>query len=270
MADTRRVKAGAGSSARAHATYVYAVVEGQKQPDLSAAPPGLPGCGRPRVIDAGGSLWLVAADAPLRHYDDRALERGLKDLEWVALRAMAHQRVVEHCLRLGTVLPMKLFTLFRADARAAGHVAGQRRALRALARRVRGRHEWGVRLSVDPEAASRSVQKGAAAAGRGAARGTAYLLRKTRERTLARDLLRGARAEAERAYAALKRLAAAAQRRAPAGDGLVLDAAFLVPARGARRFGQAVTRLQRQLAPRGLVVALTGPWPAYSFVAVRS
>ena len=264
------MKAGGRSPAAARATYVYAVLEHGRAPDLSRAPAGLPGCARPRAIDAGGGLWLVAADAPLRHYDGRALERGLMDLEWVALRAMAHQRVVEHCLRLGTVLPMKLFTLFRGDARAVAHVAGRRRALRALARRVRGRHEWGVRLSVDTGAAEAVVRKGAAAAGRGAARGTAYLLRKTRERTLARDLVRGARAEADRAYASLRRLAAAAQRRAPAGDGLVLDAAFLVPAKGERRFGQAVARLQRALSSRGMVVALTGPWPAYSFVGERS
>jgi gas vesicle protein GvpL/GvpF len=270
MADTTIVKAAAPAPAPARATYLYAVVEGDRPPDLARAPAGLPGCARPRVLDAGGGLWLVAADAPLRHYDDRALERGLKDLEWVALRAMAHQRVVEHCLRLGTVLPMKLFTLFRGDARAVAHVAGQRRALRALARRVRGRHEWGVRLSLDPEAAGRTVQKGAAAAARGAARGTAYLLRKTRERTLARDLLRDARLEADRAYASLRRLAAAAQRRPPAGDGLVLDAAFLVAAPVARKFGQAVARLQRALASRGMVVALTGPWPAYSFVGQRT
>lgn len=270
MADTTLVNAGGRSSAPARATYVYAVVESEGAPALARAPDGLPGCARPRALDAGGGLWLVAADASLREYDDRALERGLKDLEWVALRAMAHQRVVEHCLRLGTVLPMKLFTLFRGDERAVAHVAGQRRALRALARRVRGKHEWGVRLSVDAEAADRTVKKGAAAAARGAAGGTAYLLRKTRERTLARDLVRDARAEAERAYASLRRLSAAAQRRAPAGDGLVLDAAFLVATAGARKFSQAVARLQRSLAPRGMVVALTGPWPAYSFVGQGS
>jgi hypothetical protein len=269
MADTTAVKTARSAPAAARATYLYAVVESDGAPLLSRAPRGLPGCARPRAIDAGGGLWLVAADAPLRHYDDGALERGLKDLEWVALRAMAHQQVVEHCLTLGTVLPMKLFTLFREDARAVAHVTSRRRALRALARRVRGRHEWGVRLSLDPEAAQRTVKKGAAAAGRGALRGTAYLLRKTRERTLARDLAQGARAEADRAYASLRGLADAAQRRAPAGDGLVLDAAFLVPAPGARKFGQAVARLRRDLAARGMVVALTGPWPAYSFVGQR-
>jgi hypothetical protein len=269
MADTRRVKRAPSRRAAAEATYVYAVLESEREPALGGAPAGLPGCGPARAIDGGGGLWLVAAGAPLRQYDDRAIERGLKDLEWVGLRAMAHQRVIEHCLRLGTVLPMKLFTLFRTDARAVEHVRKARRSLRTLARRVRGRREWGVRMSVDEGAAARSVRKAAAAAGRGAGRGTAYLLRKTRERTLARDVLAEARAEAETAYASLGRLASAAQRRAPAGDALVLDATFLVPEKGARGFEQAVARIRRRLQARGITVALTGPWPAYSFVAAR-
>jgi hypothetical protein len=182
---------------------------------------------------------------------------------------MAHQRVVEHGLALGTVLPMKLFTLFRSDARAVEHVARERRRLRALAGRVGGRREWGVRLSVDDQAATQAVRKQAAAAGRGAARGTAYLLRKTRERSLARDLVRDAGAEAEAAYTLLSGLASESRRRKPAADGLMLDAAFLVEERGARRFAQAVARLRRTLGGRGMVVALTGPWPAYSFMEPR-
>jgi hypothetical protein len=146
-------------------------------------------------------------------------------------------------------------------------VAGRRRALRALMARVRGRREWGVRLNVDPEAATRSVRAGAAAAGRGAPKGTAYLLRKTREQTLARDLVRDARGAGLDAFEALGALAAAARKRPPAAEGLVLDAAFLVDDGQAKRFEQAALRLERRLRGQGLQLTLTGPWPAYNFVA---
>lgn len=278
MADTRRVRRAtrrtrarkhAGRARRpratrasARATYVYCVLEGD-EPDLRGAPAGLPGCGPLRALDAGGGLWLVAAAAPLPQYGDRALARGLKDLEWVSLRALAHENVVEHCLALGTVLPMKLFTLFRGDDRALQHVAAQRRRLRALARRVRGRREWGVRLGVDEPRAPRQPPPPAA---RGAGRGRAYLLRKTRAQALARGRLKRAVEEAERAFAKLSRLAAAARRRPPAAADLLLDAAFLVGDADAGRFRQAVRALQRRLARGGLRVALTGPWPAYNFV----
>jgi hypothetical protein len=242
------------------------VVESASPPDLRRAPTGLPGCGPTRAVDAGGGLWVLVADAPLAAYGEAAVDRGLKDLEWVSLRAVAHQDVVAHALRLGAVLPMKLLTLFRDDGRVRAHVARRRPALRRLMARVRGRREWGVRISVDAEAAGRSVRRGSAAAGRGATRGTAYLLRKTREQSLARDLLGGARAAAARAFRDLERHAADARKRPPAGEGLVLDAAFLVAEEEVRPFEQAARRLERTLRAQGLRVVLTGPWPAYNFV----
>jgi hypothetical protein len=255
------------AAAPGKATYVYCIVQGDAPPSAARAPEGLPGTGPVRVLDAGSGMWVLAADAPRGSYGAEAIEKGLKDLEWVSARAVAHERVVEHALGLGTVLPLKLFTLFDGDERALTHVAERRRSLQALARRVRGRREWGVRLSVDAEEAARAVRKGSAAAGRGASRGTAYLMRKTREQTLARDLVRGAGQEADEAYTALGKLAAAARRRPPAADGLVLDAAFLVDEKEGPRFARAVERLRRTLARRGLRVALTGPWPAYNFMA---
>ena len=47
---------------------------------------------------------------------------------------------------------------------------------------------------------------------------------------------------------------------------VLLDAVFLVPARGARRFQSAVERAQTSLAENGCEVTLTGPWPPYHFV----
>jgi hypothetical protein len=262
MADTRRVK----RTGPGRATYAYCVVESAEAPDLRRAPEGLPGCGPVRALDAGGGLWILAADAPLFAYGEAAVDRGLKDLEWVSLRAVAHQRVVEHAMGLGAVLPMKLLTLFHGDDRARAHVAGRRRALRRLVGRVRGRREWGVRMSLDPRAAGRTVRTGAAAAGRGASRGTAYLLRKTRERTLAVNLLRDARQAATEAFEALAAPAADARRRPPAAEGLVLDAAYLVADTDLKRFQQVARRLEARMRKQGLRLTVTGPWPAYNFV----
>ena len=70
--------------------------------------------------------------------------------------AIAHERVVEHVSRLGTAVPMKLFTLFSSDARAVADLGRSRTRLRAVLRRIEGRQEWGVRVSVD-EATARDA-----------------------------------------------------------------------------------------------------------------
>jgi hypothetical protein len=50
------------------------------------------------------------------------------------------------------------------------------------------------------------------------------------------------------------------------GGPLLLDAAFLVPRTGVARFRKVVERRARELEPDGYLIALTGPWPPYSFV----
>ena len=50
----------------------------------------------------------------------------------------------------------------------------------------------------------------------------------------------------------------------------MLDAAFLVKRRDARRFKGTVNEAARPLGDRGLTLSLTGPWPPYHFVADES
>jgi hypothetical protein len=255
----------------ATALYCYGVVAGPRAPSLGGAPSGLPGLGRLRALPVDDSLWLLAADAPLARFGAEAINRGLRDLEWVSTCAMAHEAVVEHVGRSATIVPMKLFTLFTSDARAVDHIRRSGARLTRILRRVAGRQEWGVRVSLD-EARALTIARAAARTGAGPRRGagTRFLLRKGAERAGARRLVSGARGEAARVLRALRARAEAARRRGPVagpdGARLVLDAAFLVPRERGRAFRAEVRRIARRLGPRGYRVTLTGPWPPYNFV----
>lgn len=256
-------------SRAATATYVYALVHAGRRPDAGRRPRGLPGTGPVRLLDAGRGLWLVVGDAPLARYGAGAIERGLRDLGWVSACAVAHERVVEHFMARGDVVPMKLFTLFGDDERALAHVARARRRLDALLARVAGRQEWGLRLVL---AERRGLDRPVAAGGGRRAPGTAFLVRKQRQRAALHRLAADVRAEAERVFARLARRADDARRRPPpgaAGRTLLLDAAFLVPARRAAAFRAAVRAAAAGLARRGVEATLTGPWPPYHFVSGR-
>jgi hypothetical protein len=202
-------------------------------------------------------------------YGEEALERGLQQLDWVAPRALAHEAVVEHFLAAPAVLPMQLFTMFTGDERAVEHVVRDRRRIAAILARIEGQVEWGLRVTLDPEApdavrSRRSVRK----ANEG---GAAYLARKRDQRDLAHTRLKKGRSEANRMYRAVSREATAARRRteterAAPGSRLLLDAAFLVPAGRVGAFRAVVGRHARALKGAGLTVSLTGPWPAYNFI----
>ncbi len=252
------------------ATYLYCLVRAAREPSLRAAPAGLPGAGRPRAIDAGGGLWLVAADAPLERYGEKPIERGLRDLAWVSSVAVPHEAVVEHVARNGTVVPMKLFTLFRSDTRALEHVAKRRKRIDRVVERIEGREEWGLRVLLDEAAALRRARDEAQAVAPGAP-GAAFLLRKKKEHDLAREVIEHARDRAEGLFELLAGQADDARRRPPppgeVGKRVLLDAAFLLQRKKAKAFQTKVRAEAKKLADRDYQLTLTGPWPAYTFVS---
>jgi hypothetical protein len=212
----------------------------------------------------------VVADAPADRYGAAAIDRGLRDLDWVSARALGHEAVVEHFGRAGTVLPMKLFTLFDGDARALAAIGARRRTLGRAIGRIAGRREWGLRARLDPDRAPRPATDRAAAPRRRAP-GTRFLLERRGARVAERRGLEQAREEAERAFRELSRLADDVRRHpateAAPGSRVLMDAAFLVPVRQTAPFRAAVRRWATRLRARGCRVVLTGPWPPYNFVA---
>jgi Gas vesicle synthesis protein GvpL/GvpF len=252
------------------ATYLYCLVHADRQPSLLRAPRGLPGTGALRLLAAANDLWLVAADAPLARYGSAPVERGLRDLEWVALRGAAHARVVEHFARRLTTLPMKLFTLFTGDERAVAHVKQAEGQVRRVLARVDGCEEWGVRVRLDPRLARQRARARGPAPATSRRAGTRFLLAKKHQRDVVREVLREGRAAVEDSFETLAGLAEATRRRPAAeleGTRVALDAALLVPGRRLARFKAAARRATTALTARGYRLTLTGPWPAYNFVS---
>ena len=256
-------------TASATATYLYCAVQSARDPlrgSRTRPPRGLPGAGPARALSARDGVWLIAANAPLDRYAGEAIDARLADLDWVSRCAVAHDAVVEHLARQHPVIPMKLFTLFSSDERAVSHVARTRRRLDRLFARVADREEWGVRLLLDERRAL--APRAAPVTARS---GTEFLTRKKAAKDARQQVVADAIAEADRLFDGLSRLADDSRRRTPAVEGptsrMVLDAAFLVPRRGVRRFRAAASEAARALAPKGFALSLTGPWPPYHFVA---
>ncbi len=255
-------------------TYVYCLVRSTRPPAVRVAPAALPGARPVRALAAGERTWAIVSSVPPAQYGEAQLAEGLRNLDWVGRRAMAHEAVVEQFLGAAAVLPMQLFAIFTSDERVLDYVSRDRRRIDRILTRFEGHVEWGLRLSFDEKAARQAVAGGHRATAPRTARqesGAAYLARKRDLLDVTRGQLAAARSEANRLYRSLSREATEARRRrsteqlAP-GSRLLLDAAFLVPARRAGAFRSALRRQARQLSGAGLVVSLTGPWPPYNFV----
>jgi hypothetical protein len=249
-------------------TYVYCVVHAPRRPSLNRGLPGIPEAAPPQVISVASRLFAIVSELPLDIYGPGALEPRLHDLDWVASVAIAHERLVEQLARRPshTVIPMKLFTMFSSIESAAADIRRRRAALLAIARRIAGCDEWGVRIMRDVERSGSFAN----ASNRPMHSGTAFL----QARKAARNTVRRARAEslaaADAAFLHLRRFSRDVRRRhlerEAATNPPILDAAFLVRRERRPAFRAEVRRQATLCRESGARLVLTGPWPAYNFI----
>lgn len=248
------------------ATYLYCVVQSRDPTRLEAAladvPAGVDSTGPVRLLDAGGTIRLVVADAPLPQWSSETVSASLSDLDWVSRCALAHEAVIEHVMAHVDLLPVKLFTLYASDARALADLAQRRASIDDAFDRLAGAWEWGVRIARSDRTATPAGERERPSSG------TEFLRRKREDREGRSRHHARAREHAERIAEQLEALATAAHR-APlpddeAGRRVLVDLALLVPRDDTERLEKAVATAA---ATADVQVTLTGPWPPYHFVA---
>jgi hypothetical protein len=236
----------------------------------------MPDGSRPRVVSLTENVSLVVADVPADTYSKDAIEARLKDLDWVARCGAAHHAVADQLAPKHTVVPFRLFTLFSSEDRALSTLGRMARRIDEALERVKGRAEWVLRISrPDPAVMAEVVaQARPSAASQKAARplsGTSFLAAKAAAKQAAAEVALRVRSGAAAVLEALEAISDQSnQRPIEPATGLLLDAAFLVPARRAAEFKEALSREAAGLLRDGCRVSLTGPWPPYSFVDLET
>ncbi len=251
----------------ATATYLYCVVRSPRRPPAARLPQGIPDGDRPSVVALGGELWLVVSQVPLSVYGPEKLDAALRDLDWVAAIAVAHESIVERFTRVAgaAVIPMKLFTMFSSVDLATAEMKARRAEIAQVLKRIAGCEEWGIRVTRLPSkvtATSVGVRK--------IDSGAAFLAAKKAVRDRTHEAARQAAEAAADAFAALSAVAREARRRddtpSAASTPPLLDAAFLVPSRSRARFHGTARKLAEACAGAGAEMVVSGPWPAYNFI----
>jgi hypothetical protein len=252
--------------------YVYAI--GAASHPVPEAIEGIDGSDRISSIAAGE---LAAFVTPVDDVDfsQAAIDSRAKDVEWLGAIGYRHQNVMAALMRGGTIVPLRAFTLFRSEESLRAHLETNREQLTKLLQRLDGKQEWTLRIEIDADRWSdallrrvgslRAISEEAAAA----SAGKAFLLRKKLDEERKR-----ASKEAEEAVVGeiggevVSRLACEtlADSRTQRG-GAFPQINVLINRDEEARLQELRDEMNARYASDGIALALTGPWPPYSFVA---
>jgi hypothetical protein len=252
--------------------YVYAITRDATTPDAEAVDGS-------RRFDAVTIDGIAAVFTPVdaETFSQAVIDQRANDLEWLGAIGYRHQAVVSELMKDTAIVPLRAFTMFSSAEALRAYLHENAPLLQKTLDRLEGKQEWTLRLEIDPQrwsdavvgrvASLRSLQDDIATA----ASGKAFLLRKK----LDEEKKRASR-EAESSLVAevegevVRRLAceAIAESRERRG-GAFPQINLLInrdeePALQALR-DEMLTRYESE----GVVLALTGPWPPYSFAAME-
>jgi hypothetical protein len=258
--------------------YVYCIAEAGPATSITAdsMPPPIEDDSRLELIVVG-DLAAVASGVPLSMYGEASFNENLTDASWTAIRAMRHERVVEHFAKRTAVVPLRFGTVYLNRNRVEEMLDAKASDLREIIERIRGCEEWGVNVFSDRQKLLEAVAelsprlRDLSEQAQKASPGQAYLLQKKVEglRTdearveLAR-ILEEVEAKLSRKAKAVERLRMLKVETTESGD-LKAKFAFLIERSKFDDFRDEAESTAQEINKAGIRLELTGPWPVYNF-----
>ena len=207
---------------------------------------------------AGFACWISRVDP--KEFGDE-LQARMENLDWLAGASVRHQKVVGAIHEQSTILPARFATLFLSEETLGADVKRRTAKLKKDLKRLAGSDEYGVKIFGIPQAAT---------ALEASSSGRDYLQRKSamlRERAPV-----SISPEVEKFVARLRDLASQVAEGGSVTSGqrhLLWQGSFLLPRARRKQLEAALAAFHSKEAGH-YRVECTGPWPPYSFVAIKA
>lgn len=252
--------------------YVYGILAG-----LPGEPPeDLTGVdGEPITIESveQGGLHAIVSRVPHADFNEEALEQRTADTDWLADLALRHQGVVGWLHENGDVVPMRLLAVFNSIDSVRDWLRSDRSRLQRIVENLAGREEWTIRIHFDDERWKTWVDEkarekdGELAEDGQSGPGREFLLRRKLE-------MRRAEMAEEVENEMLGSIAASipdswevmVEDRLSRG-GADPQLTVLVEREAVDGIEEQIRSIEANWRERGVTLALSGPWPPYSFVS---
>jgi hypothetical protein len=224
------------------------------------------------AVDGGGlTAFFVPVDEV--EFSQPVIDARSKDVEWLGAIGYRHQNVMAALMRGGTIIPLRAFTLFKNHASLRHHLEENREQFEKILERIDGKQEWTLRIEFDPERWRDALSKRIESLGvleaeiAAAPPGKAFLLGKKLDeerKRASREAEQQVAAEIEQAVLealACEAVAESRERR----DGAFPQINVLIPRDEEARLQELHDALAARYSGEGVTLALTGPWPPYTF-----
>jgi hypothetical protein len=258
-----------------HVLYVYAV--GRVGHPLPEGAEAVDGSKRVDCFPDGG-LCAFYTQADAEEFSQEGIDRRAGDIEWLGAIGYRHQSVMASLMRGGTIVPLRAFTLFRSESSLHEWIDGEREQLTKVLARLDGKQEWTLRIELEAQKwsealvgrveALRAIAKEIETAGAG----KAFLLRKKLDearKQASREAEQQLVGEVEREVLqtmACESVAESRERR----DGAFPQINVLINRDEESRLQELRDRLAQRYEQEGVTLALTGPWPPYTFAGMMN
>ncbi|HEV7763602.1 MAG TPA: GvpL/GvpF family gas vesicle protein [Thermoanaerobaculia bacterium] len=248
--------------------YVYAVTRDAATPDTEGVD-GTKRFGSATVEDIHAVFTSVSAE----EFSQDVIDRRAGDLEWLGAIGYRHQAVMSDLMKQTSIVPLRAFTLFSSEEALRSYLHEHRELLSKSLARLDGKQEWTLRIELEPAKWSealagrveslRDLQNEIATA----SPGKAFLLRKKlddekkRASHAAEEGLVGEIEQAVMAKLGCETVAESRQRR----DGAFPQINVLLNRDEESDLQELRANLAARYEPEGVTLALSGPWPPYTF-----
>jgi hypothetical protein len=218
------------------------------------------------VLDCGG-IGAVFSAVELGEFSGQSAEARLEDLAWLGPRVWRHEAVIERVMRQAPVLPARFATLFTSVGSLERSVLDRREAIGRFFAQLGRQQEWAVKGMLRRAGAPAAVERPPAASP-----GARYMQQKRSQAQWQRDFNSRLKDFCRQAAEALGADAGGFRERKliagmTPGEGAetLFHWAFLLTPEALVNFRARLDRLNGCEAFPGLLLAPTGPWPAYTF-----
>lgn len=236
------------------AVYLYGISQPVRKP-ASVQAEAVDGAAKIEPLRVEGlDCWISRVD---RQEFAEHLAENMENLEWLATVGVRHQRAVAALAGEIEILPARFGTVFLTEQSLVEHVAGQKKSIQSVFKKIAGSDEWGVKVFRSAHSERPAMVE--------ASSGTDYLKRKAQTLTLrAKDddpVLRSF----------LEALSRSSVDTAPGGKAstgqpnLVWHGSFLVRRTSQKKFADLLQKFTSE-SSSVYQVECSGPWPPYSFV----